>query len=68
MDCASLKQIKEMKSDLKEFKKLSLFLNKDEGENISYLSIIYDAWERYLISRDKYNGFKDYLIKNMIEY
>ncbi|WP_252217482.1 hypothetical protein [Clostridium sp. VAP41] len=68
MDCASLKQIKEMKSDLKEFEELCLFLNKDEEENISYLSIIYDAWEKYLMSVDKYNGFQDYLIKNMIEY
>ena len=41
---------------------------KDEDENISYLSIIYDAWEKYFMSVDKYNGFQDYLIKNMIEY
>ncbi|WP_315081757.1 hypothetical protein [uncultured Clostridium sp.] len=68
MDGASLKQIKEMKSDLKDFKKLCLFLNKDEGENISYLSIIYDAWEKYLMSVDKYNGFQGYLRKNTIKY
>ncbi|ACD25115.1 hypothetical protein CLL_A2129 [Clostridium botulinum B str. Eklund 17B (NRP)] len=41
---------------------------KDDEENISYLSIIYDTWEKYLMSVDKYNGFQDYLIKNMIEY
>ncbi len=68
MNGASLKQIKEMKSDLREFKKLCLSLNKDEGENISYLSNIYDAWEKYLMNSDEHNGFQDYLIKNMIEY
>lgn len=68
MNGANQEQIKGMKNHLKNFRRLCLLLNKDEEKYISYILNIYDAWDDYLRNISKYNGFKNYLDENKIEY
>ncbi|MDF2883848.1 MAG: hypothetical protein K0R54_4413 [Clostridiaceae bacterium] len=68
MNGATQEQIKEMKSDLENFRKLCFLLNKKEEKYISYVLSIYEAWDDYLKNINKYSGLKNYLDENKIEY
>ena len=65
---AAIEDICEMKKDLLEFEKLSISMNIDNREKIRSISVIYDAYEQYLIKRNLYRNFQHYLEMNSIQY
>ena len=67
-DGASIEELEEMQKDLFDFKDLSNKLEKSNDDFIDFCFRIYNAYGDYLINRESYKGFVEYLEKHEIPY
>lgn len=65
---ASIEDLQGMKKDLAEFQKLCSLFNADNNEHIKYIFNMYCAYEQYLLHKNLYLNFKEYLEVNSIDY